>query len=158
MCDRKIHEHIISPLPNQPYFLAIIGSADTDKTGMLISMLSNKHAHRRAFHAVHVVMPQHIIARMKNNIVRRHDKMHTELNLPTLDRVREAVKAATEKGKNSLVVVGDVTTALKDADIERALRDLIYNRPHYQVSIMLLVQSYNVVALSIRKTLLHFLV
>ena len=157
LCDRKIHEQIVSPLPDRPFFLAIIGSAGTGKTSMLINLLSSKQAYRRAFHAVHVVMPPHSVASLKNNIFRRHDKMHAELDWPTLDGVREAVKASAEKGMSSLLVLDDVTAALKDADIQRALRDLIYNRRHYRLSILLLVQSYNAAPLSLRKTLSHFL-
>jgi hypothetical protein len=83
--------------------------------------------------------------------------MHAELDWLTLDGVREAVKASAEKGKSNMLVLDDVTAALKDADIQRALRDLIYNRRHYRMSIVLLVQSYNAAPMSIRKTLSHFL-
>jgi hypothetical protein len=68
------------------------------------------------------------------------------------------VKASAEKGQSSMLVLDDVTAALKDAHIQRALGNLIYNRRHYRLSIMLLVQSYNAAPLSIRvKTLSHFL-
>jgi hypothetical protein len=157
LCDRKIHEKIVSPLPDRPFFLAIIGSAGTGKTSMLINILSSKQAYRRAFHAVHVAMPPHSGASIKYNIFRRHDKMHAELDWPTLDGVREAVKASAEKGNISMLVQDDVTAALKDGDIQRALRNLIYNRRHYRLSILLQVQSYNAAPLSLRKTLSHFL-
>jgi pantothenate kinase-related protein Tda10 len=42
LCDRKIHEQIVSPLPDRPFFLAIIDSAGTGKTSMSINILSNK--------------------------------------------------------------------------------------------------------------------
>jgi hypothetical protein len=80
VCDRKIHEHIVSPPPDRPFFLAIIGSAGTGKTSMPINVMSSKQAYRRAFHAVHVVMPPHSVASLKNSIFRRHDKMHAELD------------------------------------------------------------------------------
>jgi sulfur transfer complex TusBCD TusB component (DsrH family) len=35
---------------------------------------------------------------------------------------------AAEEEKNSLLVLDDVTAALKDNDIQRVLRDLIFNR------------------------------
>jgi hypothetical protein len=80
LCDRKIHEQIHSPLRDRPFFLAIIGSAGTCKTCMLLNMLSSKKACRRAFHALHVVMPPHSVASLKNNIFRWDDKMHAELD------------------------------------------------------------------------------
>jgi hypothetical protein len=69
MCDRKIHEQIVSPLPDRPFFLAIIGSAGTGNTIMMINLLPNKQANRRAFHAVHVVMPPHNVTSRKLVVV-----------------------------------------------------------------------------------------
>ena len=83
--------------------------------------------------------------------------MYDDLDWGTLDGIREAVKQSAEKEKNTLLVLDDVTAALKDNDIQRVLRDLIYNRRHYRLSIMILVQSYNAMPLGIRKTLSHFL-
>jgi hypothetical protein len=37
------------------------------------------------------------------------------------------------------------------------LKKTIYNRRHYRLGSMILVQSYNAIPLSIRKTLSHFL-
>jgi hypothetical protein len=73
LCDRKIHEQIVSPLPNRPFFLAIIGSAGTGKSSMLINLLSSKQTYRWAFHAVHVVMPPHNVASLTNSIFRRKE-------------------------------------------------------------------------------------
>jgi hypothetical protein len=80
LCDRKIHEHIVSPLPDRLFFMAIIRSAGTGKNNMMINLMSTKQAYLRAFHAKHVVMPPHSVACLKNNIFRRHDKMHAELD------------------------------------------------------------------------------
>jgi hypothetical protein len=64
LCDRKINERIVSPLPDQPFFMSFIGSAGTDKTSMLINRLSSKHANRKAFHVVHVVMTPNGVANL----------------------------------------------------------------------------------------------
>jgi KaiC/GvpD/RAD55 family RecA-like ATPase len=157
MCDKKIHEQIVSPLPNRPFFMAIIGSAGTGKTSMLVNLLSSKQAYRKAFHHVHVVMPPHSVASLKRNIFKNHDRMYDDLDWGTLDGIREAVKESAEKEKNTLLVLDDVTAALKDNEIHRVLRDLIYDRRHYRLSIIILGQSYNAMPLGIRKTLSHFL-
>jgi hypothetical protein len=55
-------------------------------------------------------------------------------------------------------VLDDVTAALKDADMQRTLRDLIYNRRPYRLSIMHVVGRVQQYApLQIRKTLSSFL-
>jgi KaiC/GvpD/RAD55 family RecA-like ATPase len=157
LCDKKIHDQIVSPLPDRPFFMAIIGSAGTGKTSMLVNLLSSKQAYRKAFHHVHVVMPSHSVASLKRNIFKNHDRMYDDLDWGTLDGIREAVRSSAEGEKSSLLVLDDVTAALKDNEIQRVLRDLIYNRRHYRLSIIILVQSYNAMPLSIRKTLSHFL-
>jgi GTPase SAR1 family protein len=42
--------------------MAIIGSARTGKTSMLVNLVSSKQAYRKAFHHVHVDMPSHSVA------------------------------------------------------------------------------------------------
>jgi KaiC/GvpD/RAD55 family RecA-like ATPase len=159
LCDKKIHDQVVDPLPNRPFFMAIIGSAGRGKTSMLVNLLSSKQAYRKAFHHVHVVMPPHSVASLRRNIFKNHDRMYDDLDWGTLDGIREAVvNESAEKEKNTLLVLDDVTAALKDNEIQRVLRDLIYNRRHYRLSIMILVQSYNTMPLSIRKTLSHFLI
>jgi hypothetical protein len=137
--------------------MAIIGSAGTGKTSMLVNLMSSKQAYRKAFHHIHVVMPSHYVASLKKNIFKNHDRMYDDLDWGTLDGIREAVKQSAEKEKNTLLILDDVAAALKDNEIQRVLRDLIYNRRHYRLSIIILVQSYNAMPLGIRKTLSRFL-
>jgi hypothetical protein len=48
-----------------------------------------------------------------------------------------------------------VTASLKNLDVQLLLKKLIYNRRHYRLSIICLVQSYNAMSLAIRKTINH---
>jgi hypothetical protein len=83
--------------------------------------------------------------------------MYDELDIGTLEGIREAVKQSAEPQKNNLLFLDDVTASLKDNEIQHNIRDLIYNRRHYRLSITILIQSYNAMPLGIRKTLNHFL-
>lgn len=157
LCDRVIHEQIVDPLPKTPFFMSIIGSAGSGKTSMLINLLTSRQAYKKAFHNVHVIMPSHSVASLKKNCFKDHDKMHDELTWETLAGIAETVKKSAEEGESSLLVMDDVTAALKDNEIQRELKDLIYNRRHYRLSIIILVQSYNAMPLPIRKTLSHFI-
>lgn len=155
-CDARIHEQIVDPLPATPFFMAIIGSAGSGKTSMLINLLTSRQAYKKAFHHVHVIMPSHSVASLKNNCFKNHEKMHDELTWGTLDGITAAVKKAAAEGESSLIVMDDVTASLKDNEIQHELKDLIYNRRHYRTSILMLVQSYNAMPLAVRKTLSHF--
>eukprot|EP00873_Tetraselmis_striata_P027961 jgi/Tetstr1/448225/TSEL_035513.t1 len=156
LCDRPICKQIVAPLPSRPFFMAIIGSAGSGKTSLMINMLTSRKAYQRAFHRVHVVMPPHSVASLKNNPFEEHERMYGELDFDTLAGIREGVREAGDTKKNSLLILDDVTVALKDLDVQRDLKDLIYNRRHYRLSIIILVQSYIAMPLPIRKSLSHF--
>ena len=82
--------------------------------------------------------------------------MHDELNFVTLDRIYEQVIKDGEENLNSLLIMYDVTTSLKNLDVQMPLKKLIYNLRHYRLSIICLVQFYNAMPLAIRKTISHF--
>ena len=79
--------------------------------------------------------------------------MHDELTWSVLDGILESVKNDAEEKYNSLLILDDVTASLKDKGLQQLLKKTIFNRRHYRLSIMILVQSYNAMSLSIRKTL-----
>lgn len=155
-CDKVISGSIESPLPNTAFFMAIIGSAGSGKTSVMLNLLTQKDCYKKAFDRVHVVIPSHSVASMKSDVLRKHDKVYDELTYDVLDRVLASVRDDAEGELNSLLVLDDVTTMLKDGDIQRQLKDAIFNRRHYRLSIIILVQSYIAMPLSLRKTLSHF--
>ncbi len=81
--------------------------------------------------------------------------MHDELNFATLDRIYEQVMRNGEEKMSSLLIMDDVTASLKNLDVQMLLKKLFYNRRHYRLSIICLVQSYNAMPLPIRKTISH---
>lgn len=156
VCDKCIHEQIEDPLPKSPFFMCIIGSAGSGKTSLAVNLLTSKQAYKRAFHHVHVVMPPRSVESLKKNVFKNHDKMYPELDYETLDTIQERIQEAAKKKEYSLLFMDDVTASLKDNDIGRMMRELIFNRRHLRLSIILLVQSYNAMPLAIRKTMSHF--
>ena len=121
----------------------------------MINLLRNKNAYRRVYESVHVIMPSHSVASLKDNLFANHEKMHDELDFPTLQGISEKIKEDAEEENNSLLILDDVAVALKDNDVQKLLRDLILNRRHYRLSIWLLVQTYNAIPLTVRKTISH---
>lgn len=154
-CDAKIHEQIVEPLPSRPFFMAVIGSAGSGKTSLAVNLLTSCQAYRKAFDRVHVIMPPHSVASLRNNIFKRHTRMHDDLDLETLTKIADAVAADAEEERSSLVLMDDVTASLKNNDVQALLRRLVFNRRHLRLSIILLAQTYNAVPLALRKTLSH---
>ncbi len=81
--------------------------------------------------------------------------MHDELTFATLDRIYEQVMKDPEEKMSSLLIMDDITASLKNLEIQMLLQKIIYNRRHYRLSIICLVQSYNVMPLAIRKMIYH---
>ncbi len=105
---------------------------------------------------MHCIIPAHSVASPKKNVFAKHPRLHDELNFVTLDRIFEQVmKDADEKMSSFLMIMDDVTASLKNLEIQMLLKKIIFNRRHYRLSIMCLVQSYNAMPLAIRKTINH---
>jgi hypothetical protein len=154
-CDQSIHKQIVPPLPCTPFFLTITGSAGFGKTSMLVNLLTSPQAYKKAVHAVHCIIPAHSVASLKKNIFAKHPRMHDELNFANLDRIYEQLMKDSVEKMSSLLIMDDVTASLKNLEIQMLLKKIIFNRRHYRVSIICLVQSFNAMPLAIRKTISH---
>jgi hypothetical protein len=158
LCDNDLGD-VPNPLPNKAFFMIVAGSAGSGKSSFMISLLSQTKPKifRKVFENIFIIAPSHSLASVKSNIFRNHpeDKIYNELSQETLEEVRTKVLNEAEEGYKSLLIIDDQTVHLKDKKNEHLLKDLIYNRRHYKLSIMLLVQSYTAIPLPIRKTVSH---
>ena len=157
VCDKVISTQIESPLPNTAHAMMIVGAPGSGKTSMMVSLLQEKQAYKKAFDNVHVIMPPSSSRSLKKNIFADHDKMYDDLDYETLESILEATRESTKEKLNSLVIIDDFGAALKDTDIQRQLKELIWNRRHLRTSIWVLVQSYVSVPLQIRKAVSHLI-
>ena len=161
VCDVCINDRITDPLPNTAFFMALIGSAGSGKTSLMVNFMTKDEMYHKAFDHVHMVCPKNSLKSLKDDIWDGHpsEKMHHTLDFGTLNYIQQqCLERAVEKPKpkNTLLIIDDMTIFLKKKEIESKLRDLIYNRRHLHLSIMVLVQSYNAMPLDLRKTLSHF--
>ena len=158
LCDTELGD-IPKPLPDKAFFMCISGSAGSGKSSFMISLLSQKKPkiYRKVFENVYIIAPSHSLASVKSNIFRNHpeDKQYNELNAETLNDIKQKVLEEASEDYKSLLIIDDQTVHLKNKVNEMLLKDLIYNRRHYHLSIMLLVQSYTAIPLTIRKTISH---
>jgi hypothetical protein len=91
----------------------------------------------------------------EEHIFSKHPRMHDEFNFLTLDRTYEQVMRDGEEKMGSLLSMDDVPASLKILDVQMLLKKLIYNRWHYRLSIICLVQSHNAMTFAIRKTITY---
>lgn len=159
-CDNQLGD-IPAPLPNTAFACGIFGSAGSGKTSLLMSLLTARkpnRVYRGVFEDAYFVIPPHSRASLATSLFKDHpeDKIYDDLDAPTLTEILEKAKAAAEDGYNTLIVIDDHTASLKDKEVEKLLRRIIFNRRHYHISLFILAQTYNSVPLALRKTLSHF--
>ena len=137
-------------------FNGIIGRPGSGKTSMLISWLTGKkkaRVFRRAFDNLILVMPTSSRASMKKNIFEKHspDKMFDELTLETTNKIHQMLRTNTSNKESSLLILDDIGASLKNKEIQKLLREIIYNRRHMKTQIICLLQSYLSVPKEVRK-------
>jgi KaiC/GvpD/RAD55 family RecA-like ATPase len=134
-------------------FTCLIGKPGMGKTSVLISFLTSKKVFKKVFHRVVIIMPTSSRNSMKKNPFKKHlpERMHDELDLSTLNKIYDDLLESSEAKETTLLVMDDVGAALKNNDIQKLLRKIIYNRRHLKVHIIMLVQSYLSVPRELRK-------
>jgi len=110
---------------NKYCFTGIIGKPGSGKTSLLISWLTSKNVFKKCFHHVVIIMPKSSIKSMKSNPFKDHPEEKCMMNY--------------------------VGASLKNNEIKKKMRELIYNRRHLKCSIMILLQSYLSLEKEIRK-------
>lgn len=155
ICDNELHRRVTPPLPNHHHFMTITGPARSGKTSFAISLLTSPQCYRKVFHEVHIVMPSHSRRSLKDDIFKDHTRCYEELDYHTLMTIKNATDEAAENNRLSLIVMDDVGAALKDNELQRLLKEIIWNRRHHKTSIWVLAQSYNSLPMQIRKSISH---
>ena len=141
---------------NGYFFTGIIGKPGSGKTSLLISFLNGRgkeKVFKKAFENILLVMPRSSRESMKINIFKDHhqDKMYEELTNETINDIYNKLLSSTELKEKTLLILDDVGASLKDSEIQKKLRQIIYNRRHLKVHIVVLLQSYVSIPKELRK-------
>ena len=85
-CHRK---NIEDPLPITAFFMALMGSAGSGKTTLMVNMLTKDGMYKKFFDHVHLITPEASMKSLKDDIWAEHpgDKIHHNLDIPTLDDI-----------------------------------------------------------------------
>jgi len=147
---------------NSYSFTGIIGKPGSGKTSLLVSFLTGRGKNkifRKCFNHLLLVMPTSSRESMAKNIFEKHDtnKMWDELDYTTTEKIYEKLLASTEQGESTLLVLDDVGASLKNKDIQKLLRLIIYNRRHLKVHIVILIQSFLSLPKEVRKLLTNII-
>ncbi len=134
----------------------IIGKPGSGKTSLMTSFLKGRGKNkifRKCFDNILLVMPQSSRESMKDNLFKNHpeEKMFEELNNETINNIYSKLHASTSNNENTLLILDDVGASLKDKEIQRTMKQIIFNRRHLKVHIIILLQSFISCPKEIRK-------
>ena len=137
-------------------FTILVGKPASGKTSVLTSWMKTKgkkKIFRKVFDHVLVVMPSSSRNSMKDNVFKNHpeDKMFDELDHPTTTTIYNMLLYESEEKETTLLILDDVGASLKNNDIQKQLRKILYNRRHLKVHVIMLVQSFLSIPREIRK-------
>ena len=118
----------------------LIGKPGSGKTTLMLSLF-NKML-RGCFHNIYLFQPSHSRASMKKDIFEElpDEQKFDELNYDNLLLVLDTIKSEPEY--NHCIIFDDMGAYLKDNAIRKLLKEIIFNRRHYHISIYFLCQSY----------------
>ena len=157
VCDNELHpklnQYDVCKFLNCHQTSLLIGKPKSGKTSLLFSLFKSPKCLREVFHNIFLFQPTASGMSIQDNIFDQipDEQRYDELTEDNLTEVVDLIKEEDKK-YNNCIIFDDMTAYLKDNDIARKLKEVIFNRRHYRTSIFFLVQSYMSVPLQIRKT------
>lgn len=161
--NKDIEKYDVLSFLNRSSANAFVGTSGSGKTSLMYSFLMNikPKIWKKQFENIIVVMPKASRNSLKNNIFDKYvdeSNLYDDLTEQTIDQITEQITENASEGYNTLLIMDDVASALKNPYIAKKLQHLVYAYRHYKTVILLLVQTLKTIPLSIRKNLSNLVV
>ena len=153
--------------------ICIVGKKRTGKTSLYLNMLSHKDIYNNYFHNIFMISPSatsdHKLKTLVDEI-QSEDNFYSALTegnihdiLKKIEVEQEMIKSKRIKLKKgqkifNLLILDDVITDIPRTMKRNLISQLFYNQRHYNLTIILISQSYRNIPPNIRKQIdiLHF--
>ena len=144
---------------NRAAFYALVGSGGSGKTTLLVSMITEKQFYKKCWNHIHVVMPKSSRDSIDGDIFKNHspEKLYNNLTLEVLENVIASCEIASSKKEMSLLIIDDCAAELSNNKIKKAFSQIIFNKRHLRLYVIILVQTYKSLKLDLRKNITHLI-
>ena len=154
--DHRVKD-VEKPFPSVASYLVFCGKSRSGKSSLITSILTNQKVYRNTFHNVIICIPRHSFNSMseKDNpfLALDTEKVYHEFNYETLDRIYNQIIEYAQNEEDTLLIIDDYASELKNGDLLKLLNSLVNNRRHLRLSVWMSVQTYKSIPLSNRKTI-----
>ena len=132
----------------------IVGRPQSGKTSLLYSFFKSKDLLRFVYDKIFLFQPSASRASMADNIFESLDdnQVFEEMTLENLQYVDD------NREGNTCIIMDDMGAYLKDKQIRKKLKELMFNRRHKKISIFFLVQTWYSIEKDIRKLFSNLIV
>ena len=155
LCDNCLGDHIPFPLPRTHFMGLIIGASGSGKSSFVHSILTQKEPriYRKCFHKIFLFIPPNSLESIKKSPFKSHpkDRIFHELTEANLQKVYDSASASSSEGENTFIWVDDMGSDLKNLEVQRLLRTIVWNKRHLKISALISLQSYVSCPTSIRR-------
>lgn len=151
-------EGVPEPCENKSFFTAFLGPPRSGKSSLSTALLvttSPRKIYSGVFDNVFIIVPQASFNSMKDNPFRSlsPDKIKHEFTPEVLQDIVSRCEFYSKQKKNTLIIIDDYMSELKNVLLRKSLERLIANRRHLRCSIFVISQTYRAIPLSTRKML-----
>ena len=145
------------PFPSVASYIVFVGKSRSGKSSLITSLLKNRRLYRNAFHNVIIVIPKHSFHSMSERdnpfLALDKEKIYHDLNINVLETIYFQIMGYAENEEDTLLLIDDYASELKNGDILKLLNTFVNNRRHLRLSVWMSVQTYKSIPLSNRKTI-----
>ena len=151
--DEKIMKYPMSAdLFSRTSFNVILGKMGQGKTSLITNFV--KTIFRRAFEHMIVFIPTGSRKSIDNDIYGKHlpdADLYDALTADNLDEVIEKIEESADNGENTLLIIDDFQSALKDPDVLARLQKIVTRMRHLRTTIFILQQNFQKMAKFLRE-------
>jgi len=151
--DDKLMKYPMSAdLFSRTSFNIILGKMGQGKTSLITNFV--KTIFRRAFEHMIVFIPTGSRKSIENDIYGKHipeADLYDALTAENLDEVIEKLEENSENEENTLIIIDDFQSALKDPDVLARLQKIVTRMRHMRTTIFILQQNFQKMAKFMRE-------
>ena len=152
--DHKLKE-ISPPFPSVHSYMVFCAASRSGKTSLMLSILNHRKLYKKAYHTIFCIIPVHALTSISEDenvlLDLPDDQIYNELDYDTLSEIYHRILHLSSEGYDSLIIIDDMMSALKNPQLLKLFNQIICNRRQYKVSIWCLTPVYNAINLSNRE-------